>query len=61
MATTSFYVLYESASGYGLFSVLETEEIGNLLDEVHIYFVPNRAKTSFTSFTIRFHPPEIIN
>lgn len=34
MATTSFYVLFESASGYGLFSVLESEEIGSLLQEV---------------------------
>ncbi len=34
MATTSFYTLFESASGYGLFSVLESEEIGSLLQEV---------------------------
>lgn len=34
MATTSFYTLFESASGYGLFSVLESEEIGSLLEEV---------------------------
>lgn len=33
-ATTSFYVLYECASGYSLFSVLESEDIGNLLEEV---------------------------
>ena len=34
MATTSFNLLYESASGYALFSVLEGEEIGALLTEV---------------------------
>jgi len=34
MASTSFFVLFESASGYGLFSVLENEEIGSLLEEV---------------------------
>ena len=34
MATTSFFVLFESASGYGLFSVIENEDIGNLLTEV---------------------------
>ena len=31
MATTSFYVLFESASGFGLFSVLENEDIGKHL------------------------------
>jgi hypothetical protein len=36
MATTSFYTLFESASGYGLFSILETEEIGAFLEEVKI-------------------------
>jgi hypothetical protein len=34
MTTTSFHVLFESASGFALFNVLENEEIGNLLDEV---------------------------
>lgn len=34
MSTTSFHVLFESASGYALFSVLEGEEIGALLAEV---------------------------
>ena len=34
MASTSFHVLFESASGYALFSVLEGEEIGALLNEV---------------------------
>jgi hypothetical protein len=35
MATTSFYTLFESASGYGLFSILESEEIGAFLEEVN--------------------------
>ncbi|CAM9101818.1 unnamed protein product [Ectocarpus fasciculatus] len=34
MEGSSFYVLFESASGYALFSVLEAEQIGTLLDEV---------------------------
>jgi hypothetical protein len=34
MSTTSFHVLFESASGYGLFSILESDEIGALLSEV---------------------------
>lgn len=34
MATTSFYVLFEAASGWGLFTVLESEEIGTQLQEV---------------------------
>jgi len=34
MTSTSFYTLFESASGYALFSVLENEEIGSLLQEV---------------------------
>lgn len=34
MTSTSFFTLFESASGYGLFSVLESEEIGSLLEEV---------------------------
>lgn len=34
MATTSFFVLFESASGFGLFSILESEEIGSLVEEV---------------------------
>jgi hypothetical protein len=28
------YVLYESASGYGLFEVVESEEIGSIEEEV---------------------------
>lgn len=34
MSTTSFNVLYESASGYALFSVLEGEDIAGLVAEV---------------------------
>ena len=39
MSTTSFFTLYESASGFALFSVLESEEIGSLLDEVNSNFI----------------------
>lgn len=39
MATTSFYTLFESASGYGLFSILETEEIGAFLEEVRHFYL----------------------
>lgn len=35
---TSFHVLYESASGYALFTVLEYEEIGILLSQVQLSF-----------------------
>lgn len=35
-------MLFESASGYGLFSVLEAEEVGSLLDEVRL---PTKALT----------------
>ena len=34
MSSTSFFTLFESASGYALFSILETDEIGSLLNEV---------------------------
>jgi len=34
MASTSFYTLFESASGWSLFSVSESEEIGALLQDV---------------------------
>jgi hypothetical protein len=39
MSTTSFFTLYESASGFALFSVLESEEIGSLLEEVIIIMI----------------------
>ena len=38
MSNTSFYVLFESAAGYALFSVLEYEEISSLLEEVQVNF-----------------------
>lgn len=34
MSTASFYLLFESASGYALFSILENEEIGIMIKEV---------------------------
>ena len=34
MTSTSFYTLFESAAGYALFSILEGEEAGVLMDEV---------------------------
>ena len=34
MSTTAFNVLFESASGYALFSVLEGEDVGALVSEV---------------------------
>ena len=37
MTSTGFNVLYESAAGYALFSVLEGEEIGSLVTEVFNY------------------------
>jgi hypothetical protein len=39
MSTTSFYTLFESASGYALFSIIEAEEIASLLDEVALPYV----------------------
>jgi hypothetical protein len=34
MSTTSFFTLFESASGWALFSILEAEEIGALVADV---------------------------
>lgn len=51
MATTSFYILFESASGYGLFSVLEQEEIGALLKEVSEFY---RCNLKFMRYPSRF-------
>ena len=55
MATTSFNVLFESSAGYGLFSVLENNEVAALLDEVQ------RGITDLNKFQrvvklIAFHP-----
>ena len=45
MATTSFYTLFESASGYGIFSILETEEIGAFLEEVRRFYLETHILT----------------
>ena len=55
MATTSFYTLFESASGYGLFSVLENEEIGSLLEEVQAG-MSDLARFQRIVKMIAFHP-----
>ncbi len=34
MSTTSFYTLFESSSGFALFNVLESEEIGSMISDV---------------------------
>ena len=34
MSTTSFYTLFESSSGFALFNVLESEEIGAMISDV---------------------------
>lgn len=34
MSSTSFYTLFESSSGWALFEVLESEEIGAMVQEV---------------------------
>ena len=34
MSTTSFFTLFESASGWAVFSILESEEIGALIADV---------------------------
>ena len=34
----AMYILFESASGYGLFEVVEAEEIGSVLEEVCSHF-----------------------
>ena len=36
MSTTAFNILFESASGYSIFSVLENEEIAGLLEETPV-------------------------
>mmetsp|Transcript_13235 Transcript_13235/g.18118 ORF Transcript_13235/g.18118 Transcript_13235/m.18118 type:complete len:512 (+) Transcript_13235:18-1553(+) len=55
MTTTSFYVLFESASGFGLFSVLENEEIGALLKEVQAG-INDISKFQRVVKMIAFHP-----
>ena len=34
MSSTAFNILFESSAGYGLFSILENEDIASLLAEV---------------------------
>ena len=36
--SSNFLVLYESASGFSLFSITESDEIGALLEEVKMKF-----------------------
>lgn len=57
MTTTSSYCLYESASGYALFSVLESEEIGSLLEEVQAG-VNDFARFQRVVKIVAFHPFE---
>lgn len=55
MATTSFFVLVESASGFALFSVLENEEIGALLEEVQAGLT-DLARFQRITKMVAFHP-----
>jgi nucleolar protein 56 len=52
---TAFYVLFESASGYGLFSISEQEEIGAMTNEVQSSLADfSRLQKSMK--LIAFHP-----
>ena len=55
MATTSFHVLFESSSGFGLFSVLENEEVGSLLEEVQASY-NDLSRFQRICKMIAFHP-----
>lgn len=55
MTTTSFFTLYESASGYSLFSVLENEEIGALMQEVQAGVI-DVARLQRVVKMVAFHP-----
>eukprot|EP01041_Mallomonas_annulata_P008369 gene8369-17247_t len=55
MASSSFFVLFESASGYALFSVLENEEIANLHEEVQAGQA-DLARFQRITKMIAFHP-----
>lgn len=55
MTSTSFYTLFESSSGYALFSVLENEEIGSLLQEVQAS-INDLAKFQRIVKLVAFHP-----
>ena len=54
-ATTSFYILFESAAGYGLFSILESEDIGNLVAEVQTG-ITDLARFQRVVKMVAFHP-----
>jgi nucleolar protein 56 len=53
--SVAFYVLFESASGYGLFSVSEQEEIATLLQEVQSGLM-DFARLQRIMKLIAFHP-----
>ena len=55
MATTSFHVLFESSSGFGLFSVLENEDVGSLLEEVQASY-NDLSRFQRICKMIAFHP-----
>jgi nucleolar protein 56 len=55
MSSTSFNILYESSAGYGLFSVLENEEVAVLLAEVQAG-VTDLNKFQRVVKLIAFHP-----
>jgi nucleolar protein 56 len=55
MSTTSFFTLFESASGWALFSILEAEEIGALLADVQ-NGLQDFAKFQRIVKLIAFHP-----
>lgn len=55
MSTTSFFVLFESAAGYALFSVLESEDIALLLNEVQ-QGISDLNKFQRVIKLIAFHP-----
>jgi nucleolar protein 56 len=55
MSSTSFHALFECASGYGLFSVLENEEIGALMAEVQAS-VNDLSKFQRIVKLVAFHP-----
>jgi len=55
MSESSFYVLFESASGYALFSILEAEEIASTLQEVQAGMM-DLAKFQRICKMVAFHP-----
>lgn len=55
MSTAAFYVLFESASGYALFSVLEAEEIATALQEVQTGLM-DLSRFQRVCKMIAFHP-----